>query len=353
MANTTTGRGPGPGARRTMTAAARAAAKRAERRPPRSGPGDGPATRSPTRRAGRGHAPDDRPHRGRGGRLGGDPPGAAPDPFEEHGPEERTSPAAAAADGCPLVLAVLARRWPGRAAVLGWQYRDGRLTETGPDRGARRRAESGAGRPVLRLPASGQGLRRGARPSDRRLSATSTARPRRTWSPRRPRSTSGVVKATVAPPPGSGGAPAASVVSASPDRVVVLLFVNQVTQSTQVSGPRVDLNRVRMTLTRTSEGWKVSIERNSRFSPRRLALVYEERRFTHREYATRVRKLASALYARGARRGDRVAILAMNCSEYLEVYGAAEWAGYTVCTINWRLATPEIEWIVADAKPRC
>lgn len=47
-------------------------------------------------------------------------------------------------------------------------------------------------------------------------------------------------------------------VSASPDKAVVLLFVNQVTTSTQVTGPRVDLNRVRMTLTRTSAGWKVS-----------------------------------------------------------------------------------------------
>lgn len=67
----------------------------------------------------------------------------------------------------------------------------------------------------------------------------------------------GVVKATVAEPP-SGGAPAVSVVSASPGKAVVLLFVNQVTESTQVSGPRVDLNRVRLTLTRTQEGWKVS-----------------------------------------------------------------------------------------------
>lgn len=67
----------------------------------------------------------------------------------------------------------------------------------------------------------------------------------------------GVVKATLAKPP-SGKAPAASVVSASPDRVVVLLFMNQVTKSTQISGPRVDLNRVRMTLVPTSDTWKVS-----------------------------------------------------------------------------------------------
>ncbi|WP_328549785.1 hypothetical protein [Streptomyces sp. NBC_00366] len=59
----------------------------------------------------------------------------------------------------------------------------------------------------------------------------------------------GVVNATVA---------AASVASASPDRVTVLLFVNQVTRSTQVSGSRLDLNRVRMTMNHTSEGWQVS-----------------------------------------------------------------------------------------------
>ncbi|MGX1887489.1 hypothetical protein [Streptomyces sp. NPDC055287] len=66
----------------------------------------------------------------------------------------------------------------------------------------------------------------------------------------------GVVKATVAKPP-SGDAPAASVVSATPDRAVVLIFMNQVTTSTQVTGPRLDLNRVRMTLVRTPQGWKV------------------------------------------------------------------------------------------------
>ncbi|GGT71684.1 MULTISPECIES: hypothetical protein [Streptomyces] len=68
----------------------------------------------------------------------------------------------------------------------------------------------------------------------------------------------GVVKATVAKPPTGDAAPAASVVSASPEKVVVLLFMNQVTTSTQVATPRLDLNRVRMTLVHTPQGWKVS-----------------------------------------------------------------------------------------------
>lgn len=67
----------------------------------------------------------------------------------------------------------------------------------------------------------------------------------------------GVVKATVAEP-ATGSAPAVSVVSGSADQTVVLLFMNQVTTSTKVSGPRLDLNRVRLTLVRTPGGWKVS-----------------------------------------------------------------------------------------------
>jgi Mce-associated membrane protein len=49
-----------------------------------------------------------------------------------------------------------------------------------------------------------------------------------------------------------------SVVSAGQNRVVVLLFVNQSTTSTRVEGPKVDLSRVRMTLVRVGDGWKVS-----------------------------------------------------------------------------------------------
>jgi Mce-associated membrane protein len=52
---------------------------------------------------------------------------------------------------------------------------------------------------------------------------------------------------------------ASSVVSAEPDQVKALLFVNQTTTGTQVQQPRVDLNRVVATLVRGSDGaWKVS-----------------------------------------------------------------------------------------------
>lgn len=51
---------------------------------------------------------------------------------------------------------------------------------------------------------------------------------------------------------------AASVVEASPARVVALLFVNQATQSNRVQGTKIDKNRVVMTLQNVDGRWLVS-----------------------------------------------------------------------------------------------
>ncbi len=51
---------------------------------------------------------------------------------------------------------------------------------------------------------------------------------------------------------------ASSVVRAAENQVVVLLFVDQTTTSTRLEGPKVDLNRVRLTMTRVDGDWLVS-----------------------------------------------------------------------------------------------
>ncbi|MGN6597768.1 MAG: hypothetical protein ACTHMW_00565 [Actinomycetes bacterium] len=51
---------------------------------------------------------------------------------------------------------------------------------------------------------------------------------------------------------------AASVVRASREEVVVLLFVNQTTTSDRLDGPKVDLNRVRMTMVPVHGRWLVA-----------------------------------------------------------------------------------------------
>ncbi|MEU3886970.1 hypothetical protein [Streptomyces sp. NPDC029041] len=255
MPKTTTGRAPGPGTRRSMTAAARAAAKRAERGHREAGAVTAAHEESP-RRA-------ERPLAGRtvlteAPKHGwDDPPEPSPEAFEEDRPRERSAVGSGGRrKPLTLLLAVLLVAGLVALAALGRQYRDGRLTET-----ARTEALTAArtAAPVV--------LSYDYRHLEKDFSRARThltgdfrdeyGKTTKTVVAPTAEKYHGVVKARVAAP-GSGGAPAASVVSATPDKVVVLLFVNQVTQSTQVSGSRVDQNRVRMTMNRTGDEWKVS-----------------------------------------------------------------------------------------------
>ena len=67
------------------------------------------------------------------------------------------------------------------------------------------------------------------------------------------------------------------------------------------------------------------IERNARCFPQRQAVICGERRLTHAELALRA---PGSSLQRGMRKGcgagERIAILAMNGIEYLEVYAAVE-----------------------------
>ncbi|MCD9873266.1 hypothetical protein [Streptomyces guryensis] len=214
---------------RTMSAAARAAAKRAKRveylnrpEPP---------------------APD----------SWDDPPVPSPEPLEQDPgtlaePEGSAPPPRSGRRLLTAVLGVLLVAALVAVSLLGWQYGQGRQAES-----ARSQALVAAKKaaPVVlsydyrhldRDFARARALLTGHFREQYGKTTTTVVGPTA-------KKYHGVVKATV---------PAASVTSASPDEVTVLLFVNQVTQSTQVSGSRLDLNRVRMTMSRTSEGWKVS-----------------------------------------------------------------------------------------------
>ncbi|TDN59176.1 long-chain-fatty-acid--CoA ligase [Paraburkholderia sp. BL10I2N1] len=99
-------------------------------------------------------------------------------------------------------------------------------------------------------------------------------------------------------------------------------------------------------------GLREVIERNAALYPDAIHSVFEGRQLSFRQFADRVRRLTSGLYKLGMRHQDRVAILAMNCTEYLEVFGAAEFSGFVATTVNWRLTASEIAYVLRDAVPR-
>jgi acyl-CoA synthetase (AMP-forming)/AMP-acid ligase II len=93
------------------------------------------------------------------------------------------------------------------------------------------------------------------------------------------------------------------------------------------------------------------IKRGRALYGQQTALIFEDRRFTFAEQASRMARLANALLAKGLRKQDRVAVLARNCSEYIECFGAGELAGFVIINLNSRLAQPELAAICRDCQP--
>ncbi len=94
------------------------------------------------------------------------------------------------------------------------------------------------------------------------------------------------------------------------------------------------------------------VERNARVMGEQTAFVADGRRISHREYAARVARLAGGLAALGLQPGERVAVLAQNCQEYVDLYGAAAHLGLILVPVNWRLSADEIAYVVEDTTPK-
>ena len=95
------------------------------------------------------------------------------------------------------------------------------------------------------------------------------------------------------------------------------------------------------------------LDRNATLYPNATAMVGANGvRSTHAAHRQRVHRIANALIAQGFLKGDRFAVLAQNCAEYMELYGVAETTGLILVTLNWRLAATELAPILADCAPR-
>ena len=79
------------------------------------------------------------------------------------------------------------------------------------------------------------------------------------------------------------------------------------------------------------------------------ALVDGDRRFTYREVAERVARLRGGLRALGLADGDRVAGLALNSFRHVEAWFAIPTANLVFNDLNFRLAMPELQFIVDDS----
>jgi acyl-CoA synthetase (AMP-forming)/AMP-acid ligase II len=87
-----------------------------------------------------------------------------------------------------------------------------------------------------------------------------------------------------------------------------------------------------------------SLTRTAGLYPAKTAIIFEDRSWSYREFNSRVNRLAGAISQMGLVKGDKMAVLARNCPEYLEAYHALAKLGVWMVPINFRLLVPEISY---------
>ena len=96
------------------------------------------------------------------------------------------------------------------------------------------------------------------------------------------------------------------------------------------------------------------VAKRADISPGKEAFVEHHRglRLSFRELDRRVNKTANMLSGLGVSKGDRIAILMANSAEFMELYYALAKLGAVCVPLNWRLAVPELAFILADSGSR-
>jgi len=98
--------------------------------------------------------------------------------------------------------------------------------------------------------------------------------------------------------------------------------------------------------------WCTVLAHHASRTPTKPICVFGDEVVTFADMAARSAALAAGLHAAGVGAGDVVALLSYNCPEFLETIFAANHLGATAMPINWRLAAPEVRYILEHSGAR-
>jgi len=96
--------------------------------------------------------------------------------------------------------------------------------------------------------------------------------------------------------------------------------------------------------------WFAVLAHHAGRTPDKAMTVFRGETITYGEMATRADALAAGLRAKGVGRGQVVGLLSYNCPEFLETLFAANYMGAIAMPINWRLAPPEVRYILEHSE---
>lgn len=94
------------------------------------------------------------------------------------------------------------------------------------------------------------------------------------------------------------------------------------------------------------------IERWFYIQPEKVAVYADDIPYTYRTLNERVNRLANILLTKNIKKGERIAVLMHNSIRYVELFFAISKIGGILVPLNWRLAAPELEFIIKDSKCR-
>ncbi|MBU1566931.1 MAG: long-chain fatty acid--CoA ligase [Proteobacteria bacterium] len=86
--------------------------------------------------------------------------------------------------------------------------------------------------------------------------------------------------------------------------------------------------------------------------PNRLFLKQEDLSCTNKQFDQRVNRVAQAFLGLSVGKGDRVAVLLVNGSAFLEIFFACAKIGAVLVPLNHQLATPELRRIIINCGPK-
>src|SRR5690349_12199532 len=98
--------------------------------------------------------------------------------------------------------------------------------------------------------------------------------------------------------------------------------------------------------------WFAVLAHHASRAPHAPLTVFEGETTTYGQMADRVARLAGGLRAHGVGPGTVVGLLSYNCPEMLETVFAANYLGAIAMPINWRLAAPEVRYILEHSEAK-
>jgi fatty-acyl-CoA synthase len=90
---------------------------------------------------------------------------------------------------------------------------------------------------------------------------------------------------------------------------------------------------------------------NARHRGEREAILFEDERITYGDLWEGIERVAAALAAAGIGKGDRVAVLARNSPQYVELYFAVAKIGAMLVPLSFWQRSPELAYVLGDAEP--